>query len=507
MSVLPTDLVTYGSLSMPGYDGATQITAAIATSTAPPIAFSVTANASFPQVGEFAILIDSEILWVTQGAGTNNWTALRGYGGTTPATHLINANVTSVSGGPVDFTTRVAFSDVTAGDSVDIVSSLAADSKTIISVAGRDVPGNFVSGKTGILGGVTPTVGIGSGQTFDRLLYVGLGAGTTSTVTMTNATTTLTTAANANFPAAGNYYIKMANEYMQVTAGQGTNSWTISRGVLGSVAIAHASGDNIYLVPFGDVAIYDHTPILSARTMQTGSAQSTGTTPALAKLQSGDGASCAIGQIIRTTGGTGPNQIRYITAVAGYAADQIAVHRDWDTLPDATTTYAILKGWVLEFKAGAGVGATVNNQVTAIQRSIWGAAADVPTGAQRVFYEKLFVVSNNTVTDFTGANIQISSDAPSLPGSALLDIAMCKAANDTFAAVNRQTLPTNGDTTALPFVTQPAAVNVIANSAALVHGAAPNAAGAQGVWMRLTLPAGTTAYKGAANLRTQGNTI
>jgi hypothetical protein len=157
MSVLPTDLVTYGSLSMPGYDGATQIaTAAIGTSTTVPITFAVTANASFPQVGEFAILIDSEILWVTQGAGTNNWTALRGYGGTTPATHLLAANVTSVSGGPVDFTTRVAFSDVTAGDSVDIVSSLAADSKTIISVAGRDVPGNFVSGKTGILGGVTP---------------------------------------------------------------------------------------------------------------------------------------------------------------------------------------------------------------------------------------------------------------------------------------------------------------------------------------------------------------
>jgi hypothetical protein len=26
----------------------------------------------FPQSGEFAVMIDSEILWVTQGAGTNN---------------------------------------------------------------------------------------------------------------------------------------------------------------------------------------------------------------------------------------------------------------------------------------------------------------------------------------------------------------------------------------------------------------------------------------------------
>jgi hypothetical protein len=387
------------------------------------------------------------------------------------------------------------------------VSSSASDTKQIISVAGRDVPGNFQSGKTGTLNGTTPVTGVGAGQTFDRLLYVGLGVGTTSTVLLTNATTSMTVAGFANFPASGNFYIKMANEYMQVTAGQGTTTWTIVRGVLGSTAIAHASGDNIYLVPFGDVAVYDHTPAVSAHTMQTGAAQSTGTTPAVAKLQSGDGAGAVIGQLIRTTGGTGPNQIRIITAVSGYGTDFVAVHRDWDTLPDATTTYNILKGWVLEFKCGAGVGATVNNQVTAIQRFGWGAAADVPTGSQRIYYWKAFNLNNNTITDFTSANVQVSADTPSLPGSAALDIAVAKAANDTFAAANRQTLPTNGDTTALVFVTQPSAVNVIANSGAMVHGAAPNAAGAQGIWLRLTLPAGTTAYKGSANIRTQGNTI
>jgi hypothetical protein len=40
----------------------------------------------------------------------------------------------------------------------------------------------------------------------------------------------------------------------------------------------------------------------------------------------------------------------------------------------------------------------------------------------------------------------------------------------------------------------------------LPPGAAPNAAGAEGMWLRLTLPAGTGAYKGTAYLRTQGTT-
>jgi hypothetical protein len=40
----------------------------------------------------------------------------------------------------------------------------------------------------------------------------------------------------------------------------------------------------------------------------------------------------------------------------------------------------------------------------------------------------------------------------------------------------------------------------------LPSGATPNTSGAQGVWLRLTLPAGTAAYKGWADLRMQGTT-
>jgi len=510
MSVLPTDIYPYGAASMPGYDGSSTVTAAITTTTA--TTFSVTANASFPQAGEFPILIDTEMMWVTQGAGTNNWTVIRGMFGTTAATHLINANVYTPSGGQVDFLTGVAFSDITAGDSLDAISSSTLDVKQIVSAAGRDTAGNFVTGKTATLNGQTAVTGLGSTQTFNRLLFLGLSSGTTLTsAPLTAGATSMTVTAATNFPSSGNYNILMGREILTVTAGQSTTTWTVTRAALGSTATAHQSGDSIYLLPFGDVAVYDHTAVISAHTMQTGAAQSTGTTPAVAKLQSGDGASVSIGQLIIVTNNSPAgvqSMIRQITAITGYGTDFVAVDRDWDTIPTSATTYGIYNGWKMPFKVGAGVGTTSTMQITNIQRFLWGAVADVPAGSQRIYYEKVFVVNNNLATDLTASTIQIASDTPGLPGTAVLDIALAKNANSTFVAINRQTLPTNDDTSALTFVTQPAAVNVIANSQAIVHSASAfNAAGAQAVWLRLTLPAGTTAYKGAADLRTQGTTI
>jgi hypothetical protein len=83
---------------------------------------------------------------------------------------------------------------------------------------------------------------------------------------------------------------------------------------------------------------------------------------------------------------------------------------------------------------------------------------------------------------------------------------LTKVLNDTATCANRQTLPANGDASSLTFVTQPSAINVIASPGSLPSGAAPNTAGAQGLWYRLTLPAGTTVYDGAGLTRTQGAT-
>lgn len=341
-------------------------------------------------------------------------------------------------GGAVDFTKKVVWYDLSANDTIDAVSSSASDTATNIQAKARDAAGNIVTSSVATLTGTTPVINIGALGTVERLI---------AAVTTGGAIAGLTTPG-------------------------------------GTTAV-------------GDVAIYRHTALLSARTAQTGAANTTGTTPPLFKLQAGDGASVAIGQIIRIKTNTGINQLRQIIAVTGYGTDVVAVNRDWGTLPDNTSTYDVYQGMLFELSP---------NQVKALTRLFATAQADAPGGSSRTFYEKIFVVNNDTTIDLTGAQIEVLSESPSLPSGALLDLAMCKALNDTATTANRQTLPANGDASALTFVTQPAFVSVIAGTGALVHGNAPNTANAQGVWLRLILPAGTAAYKGAATVRAQGAT-
>ena len=343
-------------------------------------------------------------------------------------------------GGAVDLTRRVAFYDVTPAGSVDVISSSSGDTATKIVYSGRDATGALQS-QTLTLNGQSWVTG---SLSLERLLYAALSG------------------ASANGP--------LANP-------AGTPA-------VGDVALAAHS----CVLPSGAL-----TTDATVRTAQARSANHSGTTPALFKLQSGDGATVVAGQIIWTKSGTGANQLRQIIATAGYGSDVVAVSRDWGTVPDSTTTYKILQGMLFEI---------LPNPVTAVIRMYSTSAADMPAGAQRTYYEKVFVVNNNTATALTGAQIEVASETPALPSGALVDLALTTGLNDTGTVANRQTVPTSG---VGGFITQPAFVSVPAPGN-LPSGAAPNAVGAQGVWLRLTLPAGTAAYKGSADLRTQGMT-
>ena len=57
-----------------------------------------------------------------------------------------------------------------------------------------------------------------------------------------------------------------------------------------------------------------------------------------------------------------------------------------------------------------------------------------------------------------------------------------------------------------PAVLPDAAFVAVPGSGNLPPGTAPNAAGAQGIWLRLTLPPGGASYKGSADIRIQGTT-
>lgn len=348
-------------------------------------------------------------------------------------------------GGALDLTKRVTFYDLPAAGTFDIVSSSASDTAVKVQVTGRNSTGTIQTPAAATLNGTTVVANAFSAQSFERLI-----AGV------------ITGGAIAGLTSPG-----------------------------GTAAV-------------GDIAVLSHSREIAGHTAQAGSASTAGGTPPLFKLQSGDGATvgaltyAGLGLIVRLTGGTGAGQLRTIVAsyaAGAYGADVVAVNRDWTTVPDATSTYDLGFGLLFEI---------LPNPVTAITRLFATATADIPGGATRTFYEKIFALNTSTVTALQGAAIEVLSETPALPGSVLLDLALCKALNDTATAANRQTLPENGDASALTFVTQPSPVSVIASPGTLPAG--NDAAVAQGIWLRWTAPAGSQAYKGAADIRTNGST-
>lgn len=243
----------------------------------------------------------------------------------------------------------------------------------------------------------------------------------------------------------------------------------------------------------GDIAAISSTAVVSAHTCQAGSANSTGTTPTLMKLQSGDGAARVLGEIIRTTGGTGPQQLREIIGLpAVYGTDIVAVNRDWATVPDNTTTYNIHDGFLFDLAP---------NQITNIQRPFYNASADVAGGATRTYYEKVFAVNTNTSTALTGAAILKEVDI----AGGTLDFALCTSLNDTATVANRQTAPSTG-IGSFSSGAAPQSANV-PSPQNLPSGANPNAAGAQGIWWRLTLTAGQAPQNTSFTERASGSTI
>ncbi len=53
----------------------------------------------------------------------------------------------------------------------------------------------------------------------------------------------------AGFPTSGNYQIMIGSEQLTVTAGQGTTTWIVTRGVNGTTAAAHSNNSNVEHIP------------------------------------------------------------------------------------------------------------------------------------------------------------------------------------------------------------------------------------------------------------------
>jgi hypothetical protein len=67
-------------------------------------------------------------------------------------------------------------------------------------------------------------------------------ASTTLSGAITNTATSITVASAMGFPGTAQYRILIDSEILLVTAGAGTTSWTVTRGLEGTTAAAHSSG-------------------------------------------------------------------------------------------------------------------------------------------------------------------------------------------------------------------------------------------------------------------------
>jgi len=107
-----------------------------------------------------------------------------------------------------------------------------------------DPPGGCfgVPSSTAIVGGTLKSGSV-TALGLDDTTYYQVNPKTTTRPTATTAgQTTITVASAAGFPASGTFYVRIDSEVMAVTGGQGTTTWTVLRGQLGTAAATHAAG-------------------------------------------------------------------------------------------------------------------------------------------------------------------------------------------------------------------------------------------------------------------------
>src|SRR5262245_24109249 len=110
-----------------------------------------------------------------------------------------------------------------------------------------DPPGGCFGAPTGtaIIGG-TLKGGTFAALAADDAAYYQVNPKTTTRPTATTAgQTTITVASASGFPTSGTYYIRIDNEVMAVTGGQGTTTWTVTRGQLNTAAATHGVGATV----------------------------------------------------------------------------------------------------------------------------------------------------------------------------------------------------------------------------------------------------------------------
>lgn len=228
------------------------------------------------------------------------------------------------------------------------------------------------------------------------------------------------------------------------------------------------------LTTTGDVAFENQSATRSATAVAGG----TDTITLDAGASASDGA--YRGQVIRITAGTGAGQIRQIIAYIG-STNVATVGRAWTTPPDNTSVFRISQGFVFEKSP---------TEIFECRRPFYNSLADVPGGATKTYYEKIFAFNANVSLSLTSAQV-IELINP------VNDIAFGLAASVNDSGTNgggnnRQVAPAG-----ITFNTTP--VNVPGGVLGTTVGI--------GVWLRRTLAAGAQATDVVFVPRLSGQTI
>lgn len=85
-----------------------------------------------------------------------------------------------------------------------------------------------------VVGTITASAAESVGESFLSFSATKNAATSIATNNVVSGATSMTVASHTGFPGSGNYYVQVDNEVMEVTAGQGTNTWTIARAQNGS---------------------------------------------------------------------------------------------------------------------------------------------------------------------------------------------------------------------------------------------------------------------------------
>src|SRR5262249_33555143 len=118
---------------------------------------------------------------------------------------------------------------------------LTVDGNPVVDVRGLN--GALIVGSDGVAASFET-------DTFPTFALPGIHIGpmsTTTTADVDSSVTTIPVTSADGFPASGEFKIKIGGEVMLVTGGQGTTSWTVTRGFDGTTAADHTSGDTVEL--------------------------------------------------------------------------------------------------------------------------------------------------------------------------------------------------------------------------------------------------------------------